>query len=892
MLSYKIDSVQRLEIIEEKIEGFLTILQTHKKTLQGTENLGTLYHELGTCYYKQEEYDKALPFFSKALVVRSQFKNFEKYNNSRFSLSRTNEKIGNFEKAHDILIEIINDEGADVKTSYAHRFLSRNAKNNGDISLALHYLNLGLANKKLCENPKIESNLRFDIINTYAKKYESTYTINDNNNDLKIITDHQKLIRVDSLTEFNRVVLNNGLAVIYDGFKDYDRALHFYKKAEKGFVEMEYLYRALKVVNNIGIIYSKQEKYELATQYYQRILNESDDEEQIATALDNMGYYMNTSVAKEKIPYFEKAIHTILQKEATQEFQIPNLAEIEQSDYKQDVLIYLIDLADHYVNAYKQEKVQEYLHKAKKTVLVIDQLVSLIRYEMDTEASKLFWIEKGVNTYMLSVEVCYLLNDVENAFYYMEKNKALLLQENIKTLHARLKLNVPKDLITSEHQLYYQMLALQEQFQQNTEDEMWKTAYAKTHKEYQQFMDSIQRIYPEYAKTKQEVAITSLAKTITKFTNKKESFVEYILNKADGYGIYYDSEKPIFFKIENTPKFHEELQIIKSLMTEPLLSDEELETYTKVGHKIFTQLFPFENAVQRLKNKKLTIVADQQLQFVPFEILPIQTEGDLTKSYFVNITETSYLQSFSLFDQIQKKQNSPTQKLLTIAPQEFKNKQLPSLTSTEKMLQFVKDFDNSVILTKQSASKANFLQQQNNFEIIHFNTHAGLDSLTQKPWISFHEDKMTLNELFGIENQADLVILDACQTNDGINLSGEGVINLSRGFFYNGTQSVMASLWNVNEQAGNKILQTFYRELKNGTTKSKALQIAKIEYLQKHQFSQNTPYYWAAFTLTGSTNAIEIQSTSYTLYILFGMITIVILGICIIIKKRRKLDRN
>ncbi|WP_046755482.1 CHAT domain-containing protein [Kordia jejudonensis] len=882
-LSTKIDSIAAIKAVNDKIEGFQQLLLA-QDTRQQTENLGALYHHLGTCYREKKEYEKALPLLMKATEIRSKFNNQEAYTKSKFYLSRVYASLKKNEEATALLIEIIDAKGADSVTSFAHRILSRDAKKTGDIQLAMHYLNLGLANTKLSANPKIESNLRSDIINTYAEKYKTIITVNTE--DLKAIEEQQKYILLDSLSENNQNVLNNSLAVIYDSFKDYDRSLFFYKKAEKGFIKSKKKYGELLIVNNIGIIYSKQEKYDLATACFQKILKESDDVEQKATAYNSMGYYLNSAIATEKLPYLEKAITTILEKNTTQQFRLPTLEEIKQSEYEQDMLIYLIDLADHYVHAYTQEQSITYLHKAKKAVHLIDQLVSLIRYEIDTEASKLFWIEKGVNTYLLAVEVCYLLNDSASAFYYMEKNKALLLQENIKTFQAKLNLNVPKNLVARDHQLHYKMLALQEASQQHTEDEAWKKTYAETHKEYEQFKDSMQSEYPEYMRTKQEVAITSLHKTRTSVTQKKEAFVEYILNEADGYGIYVDSEKPVFFKISNTPKFQEELQIISSLMTKRLLSDEELITYKKVAHSIFTQLFPFENAVERLKGKKLTVVADQQLQYVPFEILRIQNDGDLAKHYLVNNTEIVYLQSFSLFEQIQKKQNSPAQKLLTIAPQEFKNPQLPNLTGTEKMLQLVKDIDKSVILTKQEASKANFIAKQNDFEIMHFNTHAGLDSLTQKPWISFYEEKMTLAELFGLENQADLVILDACQTNDGINLSGEGVINLSRGFFYNGTQSVMASLWNVNEQAGNELLQTFYRELTQGTTKSKALQIAKKEYLQKHQFSQNTPYYWAAFTLTGSTNAVEFQSTSYTIYILFGIIIIIVFGSYIWLRKR------
>lgn len=882
-LKKKIDSINNLTGIEDKTDGFQKLLQS-QDTLQYTEDLGALFQKLAACYFTQKDYEKALPLYKKAVEIQSKYKDKETYNNSRYNITRIYAEIGEKEAEHKLLINIVNDKGDDKFTSYAYRYLSKNAKNKGDISQALYYLNSGLANKALCKNVKIKNALLDDIIAIYANKYNTNITVDPK--DFIIVENLRGLIHFNKLTEKSKAGLNNNLAIIYDSFKDLNRALFFYKNAEKGFIKIKDLYNELKVANNIAIIYSKFEKYGLANSYYDKVLNESDDKEQIATALVNKGYYLNSSIAKEKLPYLEKGINTILEKDSTQLFQIPTLTEIKESEYEQDILIYLIDLADHYVHAYHQEKSLQYLHQGKEVVKIIDQLVSLIRYEIDTEDSKLFWIEKGVNIYMLAVEVCYLLNDPANAFYYMEKNKALLLQENIKTLQAKLKLNIPEKLINKEYQLHYKMLAMQEQFQQNTNNDAWKAQFATIDKEYQLFMDSIQKAYPEYVKTKQKVAITSLENTVKAFAEKKESFVEYILNEADGYGIYFDAVKPVFFKIENTPKFHKELQHVKLLMTKRFFDDAELKTYKEVGHKVFTTLFPFEDAVERLKNKKLTIVPDQALQYLPFEILPTQKEGELIENYLVNSTETSYLQSFSLFEQIQQKQNSPRQKLLTIAPQEFQDTQLPTLTGTENIVKLVSTFDESVVLTKKEASKANFLQQQNDFEIIHLNTHAGLDSLTQKPWISFHEDKMTLNELFGLENQADLVILDACQTNDGINLSGEGVINLSRGFFYNGTQSVMASLWSVNEQAGNEILQSFYHELANGTSKSKALQLAKKQYLRNHQFSQNTPYYWAAFTLTGSTNVIEIKTVSYTLYIIFGIVILLIFGIYLVYKKR------
>ncbi len=227
-LSRKIDSISNLKVVDDKIEGFQKTLKEQDTTIH-TESLGTLYHKLATCYYKQKAYDKALPLYLEEVAIRSKFKDKFAYNKSRYYVSRIYANTKRFEEEYALLIEIIYDLGDDLYTSYAHRVLGRNERERGNIPQSLHYLNLGLANKKLCKNISIESNLRYEIITTYAKKYESTFKIDDTNSDLKIIQKHEKLIQLDEIDKVNRAVLNNALAVIYDAFKDYNKSLFFYK---------------------------------------------------------------------------------------------------------------------------------------------------------------------------------------------------------------------------------------------------------------------------------------------------------------------------------------------------------------------------------------------------------------------------------------------------------------------------------------------------------------------------------------------------------------------------------------------------------------------------------------------------------------------------------------
>jgi hypothetical protein len=88
----------------------------------------------------------------------------------------------------------------------------------------------------------------------------------------------------------------------------------------------------------------------------------------------------------------------------------------------------------------------------------------------------------------------------------------------------------------------------------------------------------------------------------------------------------------------------------------------------------------------------------------------------------------------------------------------------------------------------------------------------------------------------------------ACETGLGRIGSGDDVVGLTRGFLYAGTRTIVASLWQVEDQATGELMIAFYRSLAKGLAKRDALRAAQIEQLRK----QPHPFYWAAFQLTGS----------------------------------------
>jgi CHAT domain-containing protein len=147
------------------------------------------------------------------------------------------------------------------------------------------------------------------------------------------------------------------------------------------------------------------------------------------------------------------------------------------------------------------------------------------------------------------------------------------------------------------------------------------------------------------------------------------------------------------------------------------------------------------------------------------------------------------------------------------------------------------------------------------YRIVHLATHGILNE--ENPDLSgvvlslydeqgrFRENGfLRLGDIFRLSLPVDLIVLSACRTGLGKEARGEGLIGLTRGFMYAGAARVIASLWKVDDDATAELMKRFYQKmLKDGMTPASALRAAQVS-MSVHRRWGN-PYYWAGFILQG-----------------------------------------
>ncbi len=146
-----------------------------------------------------------------------------------------------------------------------------------------------------------------------------------------------------------------------------------------------------------------------------------------------------------------------------------------------------------------------------------------------------------------------------------------------------------------------------------------------------------------------------------------------------------------------------------------------------------------------------------------------------------------------------------------------------------------------------------------NYRIVHIATHGLLD--VERPQFTGvvlslvgntkADGFLRTDEIFNLKMRPSLVMLSACETGLGKEKRGEGVIGLTRAFMYAGAPTVGVSLWSVADKSTADLMTDFYKRLLSSGSHSSvaAMREAQLAMISGKKYS--APFYWAPFVLVG-----------------------------------------
>ncbi|ACC84983.1 CHAT domain-containing tetratricopeptide repeat protein [Nostoc punctiforme] len=582
--------------------------------------------------------------------------------------------------------------------------------------------------------------------------------------------------------------------------------------------------------------------------------------------------------------------------------------------------------AQSYYNIAKLQRQNNQLPESLSEIDKAIEIIENIRKEVVSEDLKTSFFATVQDYYQLKINILMELHKKDPSKGYnalaldtSERSRARSLLELLTEAHADIRKGVDPKLLEEELSVQQQIDARRKiriellSSKKNSEqvDELNKEIEELSEK-YQQILASIRAKSPVYAAITQPHPLT-LAEIQSSVLDDNTILLQYSLGKDHSYLWLVTKtgmksyELPKGEDIETAAKkFYQnikggrELYSRGGITVQPGINAGNPE---KVATKLSQMLL--QPVAQELGNKRLLIVGDGILQYIPFAALPNPTQTKLqpllVEHEIVNAPSAS---TISVVRNETKNRNVAVKKLAVLADPVFskdddrlkpdvtqsvqnrgKNPNFTELntlamrrSSCDSNFSFPRlegthtEATNILSLVPKSLSKSAFdfdvnrttvtNPEMSQYQIVHFATHGFFDTNNPKcssVVLSLVDSKgnaedgfLQLQDIFNLNLPAELVVLSACETGLGEQVKGEGLVGLTRGFMYAGSPRVAVSLWSVDDQGTAELMTKFYTNmLKDNLPSVAALRAAQLEMWQSPNPNYSQTNVWAAFTLQG-----------------------------------------
>ncbi|MCA1592100.1 MAG: CHAT domain-containing protein [Acidobacteria bacterium] len=239
----------------------------------------------------------------------------------------------------------------------------------------------------------------------------------------------------------------------------------------------------------------------------------------------------------------------------------------------------------------------------------------------------------------------------------------------------------------------------------------------------------------------------------------------------------------------------------------------------------------------RIGEKRLVVVPHRALHYVPFHALH---DGE---AYVIERREVTYAPSAGVLRFCLKGPQRAFDRALLLG---VADEQTPHVRDEINALAPL--FKEATALLDEHATLAALREHAPLADVLHLACHGQFRP--DNPLFSslrLGDGWLTVRDAYALEFHGGLVALSACETGVSAVAPGDEVIGLARGFFSTGAQSLLLSLWTVDDEATARLMTGFYTRLRAGERLAAALRSAQLELMKV----QPHPFFWSPFVLVG-----------------------------------------
>ena len=335
------------------------------------------------------------------------------------------------------------------------------------------------------------------------------------------------------------------MAKIYESKKLFDSSLFFYIKATNSCISSNN--NSLIADNYIDLgnfyqdathDYNKANKnYYKAIEYANKITDGKIASSTTSSVFTNLS---ETSLRQHNLKDAEKFIQQAFFNVGIKNKNILNTVSGNQLNAitNKDLVTYLLfNKTNLLLQKFKTTRQNIYLQACLNTALLADSVITTIRHEQISEKSKLYWRDKTRDLYPNAIEACYLAKNTSFAFYFMEKSRAVLLNDKLNELGAAENISV-EDAAKQEN---YQIKIIELEQTLSTLNESTKQyqniqlQLLDVKNDFEQFIKSLERKYPAYYQYKYADDVSTLPQLQLYLKKNNQSFIYYFLGDTATY---------------------------------------------------------------------------------------------------------------------------------------------------------------------------------------------------------------------------------------------------------------------------------------------------------------------------------------------------------------------